>query len=203
VAVSGQVEAAAPRWTGAGRIASPADVEQVLAAVTAATARRAGTAELRRPVGSAGEVTDRGSGGHLAVHTQLAPLLPWPGGLRRGATVAATGANSLLLALLAGVMTAGGWAAVVGLPELGMVAADEHGIPLDRLALVPEPGPDWPAVVAVLLDGLDMVVVATAGDVAAGTVRALAARARTRGAVLVPIRRHRWWDAAWSTGTLT
>jgi hypothetical protein len=50
---------------------------------------------------------------------------------------------------------------VVGLPALGAVAAvEQHGVPLERLVLVPHPGPDWPTVVAALLDGLDMVVVA-------------------------------------------
>lgn len=176
------------RWSGPGRIGSAADVDAVLAAVRAASGHRSSLAELRRPVASAADATGRDSAGYLPVHPQLAPLLPWPGGLRRGATVAATGANSLLLTLLAGAMTAGGFAAVVGLPELGMVAAAEHHIPLPRLALVPAPGPDWPAAVAALLDGLDLVVVATAGDVAAGTARALAARARSRGAVLVPTR---------------
>ncbi len=100
--MSGQAAptAAPPRWTGAGRIASAA-------AVTAATGRRAGATDLRRQAGFAGEVADRGSACHLPVHPRLAPLLLWAGGLRRGATIAATGADSVLLALLAGVMTAG------------------------------------------------------------------------------------------------
>jgi hypothetical protein len=85
-------------------------------------------------------------------------------------------------------MSAGRWAAVAGLPAPGVVAAHEHGIPVERLALVPNPGPDWPVVVAALLDGLDMVVVAPPDNADATTVRMLAARARARGAVLMTTR---------------
>jgi hypothetical protein len=172
-------------WSGAGRIDSPDDVHRILAAVNAAGAARATTTELRRPAYQAAEVAERGGTGQLPVHPLLSPLLPWRGGLLRGATITATGATSLLLALLAGAMSTGGYGAVVGLPALGAVAAVEHGIALVRLALVPVPGPDWPTVTAALLDGLDMVVVAVAGPVAAGVARSLSARARARGAVLV------------------
>ncbi|NBH10575.1 hypothetical protein GTY80_45970, partial [Amycolatopsis sp. SID8362] len=67
------------------------------------------------------------------------------------------GSTSLLLALLAPATAAGSWAAVVGLPSLGLAAAAEHGADLSRLALVPRPGAEFPAVVAALLDGVDVV----------------------------------------------
>jgi hypothetical protein len=96
-------------------------------------------------------------------------------------------ATSLLLALLAEASRSGSWCAVVGLPTLGVAAAAEAGIALDRFALVPTPGPDWPTVVAALLDGFDIVVVrAPAGAVAPTIASRLAARARQRGGVLVP-----------------
>ncbi|HCT78133.1 MAG TPA: hypothetical protein DGT23_16470 [Micromonosporaceae bacterium] len=113
-------------------------------------------------------------------------------GLRRGSTVAispnpqVSGSTSLLLALLAATSQAGSWCAVVGMPQLGLVAADELGIALERLALVPHPGPQWTTVVATLLDGFDAVVVAPAGPVAAPVRTQLAARARQRGSVLIP-----------------
>jgi hypothetical protein len=66
------------------------------------------------------------------------------------------------------------------------VAAAEIGIALDRLALVPHPGPEWPSVVAALLDGVDVVVAAPIGPIAASLASRLAARARQRGSVLVP-----------------
>jgi hypothetical protein len=147
-----------------------------------AGARRANTAALLRPVAAVDDLAERagGAAGHLPVHPLLAPLLPWSGGLRRGATVAATGGMSLLLALLAGAMSTGGCARVVGLPSLGAVAAAEQGVPLQRLALAPHPGPDWPAVGAALLDGLDLVVAAPAGAVDA-TSEAMHGQARSRG----------------------
>ncbi len=127
----------------------------------------------------------------LPVLTALEPLLP-PGGLRRGSAVAVRGSASLLLALLAGPSREGAWCAVVGLPGLGLVAAAETGVALERLALVPDPGPDWAAVAGALLDAMDVVVVAPRGRVLDGDVRRLAARARQRGAVLVPYGAVRW-----------
>lgn len=121
----------------------------------------------------------------------LARLLP-AGGLRRGTTVAVPagpGAASLLLALLAEASAAGAWIGVVGRPELGLVAAAETGLRLERVALVPHPGADLVAVTAALLDGLDVVAVAGAerAGVRAADRQRLAARARQRGAVLVPL----------------
>ena len=127
----------------------------------------------------------------LPVVAPLAGLLP-AGGLRRGSTVAvsgAPGATSLLLALLAEASAAGAWVGMVGRPELGLVAAAEAGIRLDRLALVPHPGADLLAVTSALLDGLDVVAVAGAerAGVHAADRQRLAARARQRGSVLLAL----------------
>jgi hypothetical protein len=116
----------------------------------------------------------------------LRELLPGRG-LRRGSTVTVVGATSLLIALLAGASRAGSWCAVVGLPTMGVVAAAELGCDLDRIAFVPDPGPDWPEVVAALLDGCDLVVAYPPSAVAPAVVRRLSARARQRGSVLVPV----------------
>jgi hypothetical protein len=131
------------------------------------------------------------SGGVLPVAAPLARLLP-AGGLRRGSTVAVPGgpgATSLLLALLAEASAGGAWAGVVGRPELGLVAAAEAGVRLDRLALVPHPGSDLLAVTTALLDGLDLVAVAGAerAGVRAADRQRLAARARHRGSVLLAV----------------
>ena len=151
--------------------------------------------ELRnvaRPVSLAGERI-------LPVLPALAGLLP-DGGLRRGSTVAVSGdaprasrseaearpgASSLALALLAGPSAAGSWCAAVGLPSLGLVAAAELGVALDRFPLVARPGADWPAVVAALLEAVDVVLLCPPPHVRTGDARRLAARARERGAVLV------------------
>jgi hypothetical protein len=139
----------------------------------------------------------------LPVTAPLAGLLPGAG-LRRGSTVAIPepgGATSLLLALLAEASAAGSWVGIVGRPDLGVVAAAEAGLALERVALVPAPGPDLVAVTMALLDGMDIVAVAPGGPVAPFTqarngspvvVRAaerqrLAARARQRGSVLVAL----------------
>jgi hypothetical protein len=117
----------------------------------------------------------------------LREMLPGRG-LRRGSTVSVRGSTSLLLVVLAAATRAGGWAAVVGMPQLGLVAAAESGVALERLALVPEPGLDWPEVVAALLDGIDVVVATPPAGVTPVLARTLAARARQRGTVLVTAR---------------
>ena len=123
----------------------------------------------------------------LPVAAGLRPLIPG-GHLRRGSTVAvAPGSTSLLLALLAEASAAGSWCAVVGLPHLGLVAAAEAGVAVNRLALVPNPGPEWASVTAALLDGVDIVVAVPPGPVAPQVSARLTARARQRGGVLVPI----------------
>jgi hypothetical protein len=121
----------------------------------------------------------------LPVPPALAEALP-RGGLVRGTVVSVAGASSLLLGLLASVTAEGGWAGVVGRPGLGLLAAVEMGADLGRLALVPYPGPDAVDAAAVLLDGLDLVVLDLAGAaVSPSRARGLVARARHRGGVLV------------------
>jgi hypothetical protein len=121
----------------------------------------------------------------LPVHTDLAELFPW-GGLRRGSTVSVHGSTSLLLALLSAPTAGDSWAAVVGVPDLGVLAAAELGVAVDRLALVRHPGADLPAVLAALLDGMDLVATPRARLTDAQT-RRLSARARHRGAVLLTV----------------
>lgn len=142
------------------------------------------TAAVRgRPVAMAG--TRR-----LEVSGALGGLFP-DGGLQRGSVVevGGPGAVSLSLALAAGVMAGGAsrWVAAVGFPSLGLVAAAQLGVPLDRLALVPSPGERWPAVVAALLDGVDLLLLSPPAGLKASDARRLAARARERGAVMVPV----------------
>lgn len=135
-----------------------------------------------------GAPAERG-GKAFPVVAPLASLLP-SGGLRRGSTVAVAagpGATSLLFALLAQVSNEGTWTAVVGRPDLGLVAAAEAGVVLRRLALVPHPGAELVAVTMALLDGIDVVAVAGAGRIRAAERRRLEARARQRGAVLVAL----------------
>src|SRR5262245_5859995 len=125
----------------------------------------AGVAELIQVRGLAGlvKLASPDTGGPDGVGERTLPVLPElrallpAGGLRRGSTVAVAaghpvplgavpaggltsfGATTVLLALLAAASAAGSWCAVVGLPALGLAAAAELGVALDRLALVPEP----------------------------------------------------------------
>lgn len=139
----------------------------------------------------------------LPVAEPLGPFLP--GGLVRGTSVQVTGvgegsgSTSLALAVLAGPSAAGSWAAVVGVPSLGLAAAAGFGVDLGRLVLVAAPAPgEWATVVATLLDGFEVVVVARppAGGVRHADARRLAARARERGSVLVRLGAPRAWPVA-------
>ena len=135
-------------------------------------------------VSTASRVASRAErAGVLPVVPALAGLLP-DTGLRRGSTVAVHGGTSLLLALLAAATTSGSWAAVVGMPSLGVAAAAEYGVDVTRLALVPHPGAELPAVVAALLDGVDLVALQPE-TLQPAVARRLSARARHRGAVLL------------------
>ena len=82
---------------------------------------------------------------------------------------------------------------MVGVGDLGVLAAAEAGVAVQRLTLVPRPGSDPLPAVAALLDGVDLVALAVADRVPAGARRSLAARARRRGAVLLPLGR---WPGA-------
>lgn len=177
--------AARPVAEAAGRATEPAPGR---ATGVAAAGRRSGAWPAgRRVTGSATRLAATRLAATRLAATKLA-VAPQPAthpyaGLVEG-PVAGT---SLLFALLAEASQAGSWCAVVGVPTLGAAAAAEFGIVLDRLALVPYPGPDWPRVVAALVDGVDVVVAAPPGPVAAHLASRLAARARQRGCVLVPL----------------
>jgi hypothetical protein len=120
----------------------------------------------------------------LPVPFALQPLLPE--GLRRGSTVHVAGSVSLLLALLGAASAEGAWCALVGLPMVSAEAADEYGIELGRLAIVPRPGSGWATAVGALLDAVDVVATCPPPRVVPGDVRRLTARARSHDSVLVP-----------------
>jgi hypothetical protein len=119
----------------------------------------------------------------LPVHPALSEALP--GGLRRGSTVGLGGSLSLLFALLGTASADGAWCALVGFPRLSAEAAAEYGVDLERLAVVPAPGPSWTTAVGALLDAVDVVATRPPARVMAGDVRRLAARARSREGVLL------------------
>ncbi|HYT27137.1 MAG TPA: hypothetical protein VEP73_11715 [Actinomycetota bacterium] len=122
----------------------------------------------------------------LPVLPPLARLLPH-GGLRRGTVVTIDGSLRLALALAASVTQADRWAAAVGIPELGVVAAAEIGVVLRRFPLVPDPDRRWAQVVAALLHAVDLVVARVPATGSPASCRQLATRVRERGSVLLAL----------------
>lgn len=123
----------------------------------------------------------------LPVDPRLASLLP-DGGLRTGTTVVVQGSTSLLLTLLAEASRDGAWTVLVGYPAAGMAAAADAGCDLARTLVVPLPagsGVDAPAVLAALIDGMDIVVIGPEVALLEQDRRRLTTRARDRGTVLV------------------
>lgn len=152
---------------------------------------------LRRKMAAVSGKVSRGHAPPPAVE-ELIPdsksLLPMPESLAehlpttlpRGSVVVAAGARSLTLQVVAAVTSAGGHAVVVGQPDVGLLAAVEMGADLTRLALVPDPGADPIEVAAVLLDGMDLVVLGLGGrSVPLSRARAVTARARNKGCTLL------------------
>ena len=118
----------------------------------------------------------------------IAALLP-DGGLRRGTVVRCTGraARSMALAVAAGPSAAGSWCALVGMDDVGVLAAAGYGVDLERLVVVHVARVQWASAVATLADGLDLVVVVPPPHPRPAEVRMLAARARDRGAVILMV----------------
>ncbi|WP_280303311.1 hypothetical protein [Nocardia abscessus] len=114
----------------------------------------------------------------------LGEALP-EGGLPRGGVVLCTGRATPLLGLLAAVTAAGEWVAVIGRPQLGLLTFTEMSGDLARLAHIPHPGEDPLAVAAILLDGVDVVVLDVPGAAPPSRMRAVLARLRSHDGVLV------------------
>lgn len=93
--------------------------------------------------------------------------------------------TGLMLTFLAAVSREGAWVAAVGVDDLGVEAAAEAGLDLDRTVVVPDPGEHWFEVVAALVDVLPVVWLRPSGRVAEGTAGRLAARLRKRSAALL------------------
>ncbi|MFF4383223.1 hypothetical protein [Kitasatospora sp. NPDC001547] len=124
--------------------------------------------------------------GLLPVAPALREVLP-DAGLRRGTAVSVAGGDTgLLLALAAGVKeTEGGWAAAVGLPDLGLAAAEGYGLDLRRLLVADDPGPHWAEVVSVLAGAVELIMLRPDGPVPPKLAARLAAVLRRSGCVLL------------------
>lgn len=142
----------------------------------------------------------------LPVLAALDGLIPG-GGLRRGSTLSVDGpaATSLALAAAAAASQQGAWVAAVGFPSLGLLAAAESGLALERFVLVAapdtRPGPHneettWAAAIAALVDAFEVVLVQASHRVRPRDARRLVARTRERDAVLVQVGSRAWPEGA-------
>ncbi len=134
----------------------------------------------------------------LPVPEVLKPLFPW-GGIQKGTSLAVGGSGgwSLAMAIMAEALGAEGWLALVGAPDIGLVAASEFGVRLDRVLVVETPPlHQWPTVVASLLEAVDVVAIAPDGRVGPRDARRLHARAREQGSVLLHLDGATTWPTA-------
>jgi hypothetical protein len=113
----------------------------------------------------------------------LAALLP-DGDLPPGAAVTVRDSASLMCWLL-GATQRDRWVALVGWPELSPLALAEAGVDLERVVVVPDVGGRAAAILAALLDGVEIVVAGPHAATTASDRRRLLARARQRAATIL------------------
>ena len=124
----------------------------------------------------------------------LSPLLP-DGGLVRGKAVACGGvaAMSLAVSLAVAATASGSWLAVVGVPTFGLEAAEEFGIPLERVVRVDPPpaaanvGESWAELVAATFDGFEVVITKVPQRLNAVLARRVQSRLQAREGVLITL----------------
>lgn len=125
----------------------------------------------------------------LPLPEMLADVFP-EGGLVRGRSLWCNGpsATSLALTVVAPAIAAGGWLALIDLPTIGLDAASEYGVPLERIVRVdtaPARTDRWADVVAAAADGFDVLLTRVPSDVSPSTLRKVMNRVQQRGAVVV------------------
>jgi hypothetical protein len=145
------------------------------------------------------------SGRMLPVVDPLMPLLP-DGGLVRGKAMSCGGAASMSLALALAVeaTASGAWLAVVDVPTFGLEAAEEFGIPLERVVRVDPPtraaarsgsaksgsvGDTWSELMAAVVDGFEVVITRVPQRLNPGLARRVQSRLRAREAVMITLGR--------------
>lgn len=117
--------------------------------------------------------------------------LPVPAALQRVLPVLRTGAvhsiesRSLALQCLAAAVPTGAWSAIVGMPDVGVEAAADLGIAVDRLVLVPTPGGAWNDAVASLAEVMPVVLAAGPARITSGEAARIEARLRAADACLI------------------
>lgn len=131
---------------------------------------------------AASEDTESGAGSQAS--SPLVTLLPG-GRVRPGTAVSAGGDMPLLLALAAEASRgATGWAAV-GLPQMGVLAAQAAGLDLAHGMRIDTPGRQWAQVLATVLESVPVVMTGPLDTVPDRIARRLAAVMRRSGSVLL------------------
>lgn len=120
----------------------------------------------------------------LPLDPALEELLP-DSGLRVGSSYSISPSPSLLGALLAAPSQKGSWCAVIGMPTIGVEAMAGFGVELERLVLVPDPGPRWLTVATALSEVIPLIAVHPRSRVADADISRLNARLRDRGCTLL------------------
>jgi hypothetical protein len=156
---------------------------------SASSLRTAPVEQLTEPLATAPLSRSR----MLPVVDPLASLLP-DGGLARGKTVACGGvaAMSLAVSLAVTATASGSWLAIVGVPTFGLEAAEEFGIPLERVVSVDlgtqrAVGEQWAELVAATFDGFEVVITKVPQRLNAVLARRVKARMQAREAVLITL----------------
>jgi hypothetical protein len=158
------------------------------AALEVAAARAGGVAPASRPT-EALEPADAGEDA-IAVPPAFEQVLPR--GMRRGEVISVRevddGIGYTTLALIASALRQGLWSAAVGADGLGgaalagmLASMSAPAGALQRLLVVPQSAKAWPEVVAVLADGIDLLVMKPPARVPAALGRRVDARIRQNG----------------------
>ena len=162
-----------------------------------ATAASRSSALARVPSRVVGDVTTASTAllareRSLPVDPVLAPV--FVSGLVRGQTVVCAGSASVssALALLVAPTRQGSWAGVIGVPALGVVAAADMGVVLERTVFVDGPldaHGDPANVLGALVDGVDLVVTSSPflASLTPSLVRRFTTRLQSRGAVCIVV----------------
>ncbi|MFC3849085.1 hypothetical protein ACFORJ_02740 [Corynebacterium hansenii] len=154
------------------------------------------------PAGTAGDGGGRISAAHKGNSPDSSPSAPTPdgrvpvpaglaglldGGLIKGAASSIDAAGAVVAGILAEVTAAGGHVALVGLPDFSPLGIVEQGGDLARVLDVPDPGDSPLEVVALLADGVDVVVVKLDRTPPPSAARPVMARLRGSGCALLHV----------------
>jgi hypothetical protein len=112
------------------------------------------------------------------------------GGLVRGRVLACAGsaATSSAMALVAPAIEAGAWLAVVDVPTIGLDAASELGICLERVVgidLGERRAEVWPDVIAAAADGFELMLTRVPPGIRIAAARSVMTRLQQRGTVVM------------------